>query len=87
MVERQYEELYSKLRMHPNDTGSSSFQVVALSEEIEKLTEHLKVNKKDFSSHRSLLKKVASRKTHLQYLKRKDAAQYELVRSTLGLKR
>ena len=81
------EEFYTKLRLHADDTGSSSVQVVGLSEEIEKLTLHLATNKKDFSSRRSLLKKVAARKTHLKYIKSKDEAQYKLVISTLGLKR
>ena len=86
MAERK-EELYNTLKLHPNDTGSSSVQIVGLSEEIEKLTVHLTKNKKDFSSRRSLLKKVAARKIHLKYLKRRDEEQYKLVTSTLGLKR
>lgn len=85
-VERK-EELYNNLRIHPTDTGSAGVQVVGLSLEIEKLTRHLIVNKKDFSSRRSLLKKVAERKSHLKYLKRRDEEQYKLVINTLGLKR
>jgi len=85
-VERK-EDIYNKLRFHPTDTGSSAVQVVGLSEEIEKLTVHLIKNKKDYSSRRSLLKKVAARKTHLKYLRRRDEEQYKLVISTLGLKR
>ena len=81
------EEFYNTLRMHSTDTGSSAVQVVGLSQEIEKLTAHLTKNKKDFSSRRSLLKKVAARKIHLKYLKRRDEEQYKLVLSTLGLKR
>lgn len=86
MAERK-EDLYKVLKLHPNDTGSSSVQVLGLSEEIEKLTVHLTKNKKDFSSRRSLLKKVSARKIHLKYIKRRDEEQYKLVISTLGLKR
>lgn len=87
MAVEKRQELYTALRLHPDDTGSSSVQIVALSQEIEKLTAHLAKNKKDYSCRRSLLKKVAARKIHLKYLKRRDAEQHKLVLNTLGLKR
>jgi small subunit ribosomal protein S15 len=80
-------EISENLKLHSNDTGSSSVQVAILSAEITQLTQHLNVNKKDYSSRRSLLKKVAARKIHLKYLKRRDEDKYRLVITTLGLKR
>ena len=76
-----------QLKKHENDTGSSSVQIAALSDEIKKLTMHLGVNKKDFACRRSLLAKVAKRKILLNYLRRTDEQMYKTVTDTLGLKK
>lgn len=76
-----------QLKKHENDTGSSSVQIAALSDEIKKLTTHLEVNKKDFACRRSLLAKVAKRKSLLNYLRRTDEQMYITVTDTLGLKK
>lgn len=75
------------LRKHDKDTGSSEVQIVDLSGDIERLTEHLNVHSKDTGCRRSLLKKVATRKKFLKYLKRTDVDAYKKVVDTLGLKR
>ena len=70
-----------------NDTGSASVQVALLTENIRRLTEHLKANHKDFSSRRGLLKMVSRRKHLLKYLERVDEKQYRDLIGRLGLKR
>jgi small subunit ribosomal protein S15 len=84
MVENMNQEKFKK---HEKDTGSSSVQIVALSNDINLLTLHMNVNKKDFACRRSLLAKVAKRRSLLAYLKRTDEGMYKEVTSTLGLKR
>lgn len=86
-IEKNFTQAHDDLRLHGTDTGSSAVQVVELTKEITKLTLHLQINKKDFSCHRSLIKKVAARKTHLKYLKKTDEQKYKAAISTLGLKR
>lgn len=49
-------------------SGSIEFQVLQLSDEIKKLTEHLKVFKKDHHSKYGLIKKVSRKKAFLKYL-------------------
>ena len=75
------------LRKHDKDTGSSSMQILGLTNDITHLTKHLEGHKKDFNCRRSLLKKVATRKKFLKYLKRTNVDAYKTVVSTLGLKR
>lgn len=87
MLEREISSKKAALQMHPTDTGSTGVQIAALCEEIDHLTQHINVNKKDFGCRRSLLKRVAKRKTFLRYLKKTDEAAYKKVISTLGLKR
>jgi len=69
-----------------NDTGSPEVQVALLSERINYLTDHLKVNKKDHSSRLGLLKLVGRRKRLLKYLKRKDYNRYQELIKSLGIR-
>ena len=69
------------------DTGSPEVQVAILSERIRNLTEHMKMHKKDFHSRRGLLMMVGQRRRLLDYLKRKEAARYERLVESLGLRR
>jgi small subunit ribosomal protein S15 len=58
-----------------------------LTERINELTGHLKVNKKDFQSQRGLLMMVGKRRRLLQYLNREDHARYKKLIEKLGLRR
>lgn len=73
--------------LHINDSGSSSVQIALLTEKINSLTEHLKVHKKDHSSRRGLLKMVGLRRRLLDYLARKDPAEYKELIKRLKLRK
>lgn len=80
------DKIIKKFRAHEGDTGSTQIQIAILTEEIKQLTEHLKSHKKDFSSRRGLLKKVAERRKLLIYLKREEPEGYEKLVKELKLK-
>ncbi len=80
-------EIIDAYKIHPTDTGSSEVQVALLSERITYLTEHFKTHSKDHHSRRGLLKLVAKRKKHLNYLKQSDKAHYADVIGRLGLRK
>jgi small subunit ribosomal protein S15 len=80
-------EIIDSFKIHPTDTGSSEVQVALLSERITYLTEHFKIHSKDHHSRRGLLKLVAQRKKHLNYLKQSDKARYADVIGRLGLRK
>lgn len=63
-------------KRHDKDTGSPQAQIGVLSEEIKFLQSHVATNPKDYDAKRSLLKKVAKRRTFLRYLKQKDLESY-----------
>lgn len=69
------------------DTGSAEVQVAIMSERIANLTEHFKTHKKDNHSRRGLLKMVSARRSLLDHLKKSDAARYQSLIETLGLRR
>ena len=87
MLDRKKKErIIAKYKTHESDTGSSPVQIAILTEEIKELTSHLKTHKKDFSSRRGLLRKVAERRRLLSYLRRENAQEYEALVKDLKLK-
>jgi small subunit ribosomal protein S15 len=81
------QELVKEYARKEDDTGSPEVQIAILSERIRNLTDHLATHPKDFHSRRGLLVMVGQRRSQLDYLKRKDAARYEVVIERLGLRR
>jgi small subunit ribosomal protein S15 len=75
------------LQAHKTDTGSAAVQVGIATERIKELTEHLKVNKKDFAARRGLLQLVGQRKRHLQYIASKNGQAYLDLIKKLGIRR
>ncbi len=75
------------LQKSKSDTGSAAVQVGIATERIKELTEHLKVNKKDFAARRGLLQLVGQRKRHLQYIASKNGQAYLDLIQKLGIRR
>lgn len=80
-------EIINAYGRNEQDTGSPEVQVALLTERINELTEHLKINKKDHHSRRGLLKMVGQRRNLLEYLKKKDIERYRALISKLGLRK
>ncbi|MBO7154677.1 MAG: 30S ribosomal protein S15 [Campylobacter sp.] len=79
-------QIVAKFARKSGDTGSSEVQIALLSTRIAELTEHLKINKKDFSSRLGLLKLVGRRKRLLKYLKATKYETYTKLIAELGLR-
>ena len=80
-------ELIAEFGKNEKDTGSTEVQIAILTEDINHLTEHLKVHKKDFHSRLGLLKKVGKRKRLLNYLAEKDIEGYRALIAKLGIRK
>lgn len=85
LTHKQKEKVTSPVKRHDKDTGSPEYQVAKFTEEIKRLTTHLKKNKKDFHSRRGLLKMVSKRKKLLSYLEKTNEKSYKTLVKTLGL--
>ena len=85
-TERKTEAVQSNQR-HPTDTGSAEVQVALLTEQINHLTQHLRVHRKDHHSRRGLLKMVGQRRRQLAYLNRLDVERYRAIVAKLGLRK
>lgn len=79
-------EIVKQYQQSEQDTGSPEVQVSLISGRIKYLTDHFKVNKKDFHSRRGLTHLVNKRRKLLKYLKRKDEARYQSLIQNLGLR-
>lgn len=80
-------KIVKDLQATKTDTGSASVQVGIFTERIRELTEHLKVNKKDFAARRGLLQLVGKRKRLLQYIAARDGQAYLDLIKKLGIRR
>jgi len=69
--------IMKEFALHEGDTGSPEVQIAILTEEITRLTEHLKDHKKDNHSRRGLLQKVGKRRRLIQYLQINEPERYD----------
>ena len=83
----QKSEIVAKFQQKEGDTGSPEVQIALLTERITGLQDHFKTHAKDHASRRGLLKMVASRRSLLDYLRRKNIERYRAVVAALSLRK
>ncbi len=81
------QELFEKYGKSNTDTGSSESQIALFSYRISHLTEHLKLNKKDYSTERALRMLVGKRRRLLDYLIKTDIERYRAIIKELGIRK
>src|SRR5687768_3643517 len=69
------------------ETGSAESQIALFTHRINHLTEHLKLNKKDFSTQQGLMKLVGKRKKLLNYLQSTNIDRYRAILADLDLRK
>ncbi len=80
-------ELFTEFAKSEINTGSTEGQIALFSFRINHLTQHLKSNRKDYSTQRALLKLVGKRRRLLDYLKKKDIEKYRSLLKALSLRK
>ncbi len=80
-------EIFEKHGKSATDTGSSEGQIALFTYRINHLTEHLKKNRHDFNTQRSLVKLVGKRRNLLNYLTKTDITRYRAIVKELGLRK
>ena len=80
-------EIVTKYGGDAKNSGNTEAQVALLTYRIECLSAHLRINKKDHSTRRSLLTMVAQRKSLLGYYAKKDIYKYRALIEKLGLRK
>ncbi|PIR99859.1 30S ribosomal protein S15 [Candidatus Collierbacteria bacterium CG10_big_fil_rev_8_21_14_0_10_43_36] len=78
-------DIIKKFATSPKDTGSPRVQIALLTSQIEELTRHLKVHKKDNHSRRGLLKIISKRRRLLNYLSKSNPKDYLEIAKSLKI--
>ena len=87
LLQERKQEIISEHQVHETDTGSVDVQIAMLTDRINSLSQHLRTNKKDYSSRRGLLKMIGQRKRLLAYLIKQDPERYRALIQKLGIRR
>ena len=87
VVKEKKLEVIDSFKIHNRDTGSTSVQIALLSQQINQLTEHFQVHRKDFHSRRGLLIMIGKRRRLLTHLKKSDPKKYEETIAKLNLRK
>ena len=87
LTKAEKQAIIKEYAIKEGDTGSVEVQVAILTECINRLTEHMKNNPKDFHSNRGLLMMVGKRRNFLEYLKRTDVNRYRNLITKLGIRK
>ena len=87
LAKAEKQAIIKEYAIKEGDTGSVEVQVAILTECINRLTEHMKKNPKDFHSNRGLLMMVGKRRNFLEYLKRTDVNRYRNLITKLGIRK
>lgn len=80
-------KLFKEFGKSEFDTGSTEAQIALFTRKIQHLTEHLKENKKDLFTERSLVRLVGKRRKLLDYLKNKDVERYRAIIKKLKIRK
>lgn len=87
LLKEEKEVIVKKFARKEGDTGSPEVQVAILTEEINRLTAHMKEHKHDYHSQRGLMRMVGKRRNLLKYLKNKDLDRYQTLITELKLRK
>ena len=87
LTTQEQEKIFKKFGNNTKDSGSVYSQVALFTTKITALTKHLKSNRKDYGTQRSLQLMVGKRRKLLDYLKGQDILKYRDLVKDLGLRR
>lgn len=87
ITKEKKEEIVGEFRKNDGDTGSPEVQIAILTTRINNLTEHMRANKKDFSTRRGLLGMVSRRRRLLDYLRKINPDRYLDIIERLNIRK
>ena len=87
LTKEEKQELFKKHGKSEKNTGSAEGQIALFTQRISHLSGHLKTNRKDYNTERSLVRLVGKRRNLLDYLMKKDILRYRAIVKELGLRK
>ena len=80
-------EIFAKFGKSAEDCGSPEAQIALFTYRIQHLTEHMKQQRKDLNTQRSLVRLVGKRRRLLDYLKENDIERYRAIIKELNIRK
>jgi small subunit ribosomal protein S15 len=87
LTTEEKKDIFKKFGGSENNTGSAEGQIALFTKRIAHLSDHLKSNRKDFNTERSLVNLVGKRKRLLTYLKNTEIDRYRAILKELDLRK
>ena len=87
LTKEKVSDIFNQFGGKATNTGSIEGQIALLTERINGISQHLQQNKKDFSTHRGLMKMVGQRKRLLNYLSKHNLQGYRQLIEKLGIRK
>ena len=87
LTKEKVSSIFTEFGSKAENTGSIEGQIALLTERINRISEHLQKNKKDFSTHRGLMQLVGQRKRLLNYLSKHNLQGYRSLIEKLGIRK
>jgi len=87
LTKEKVSTFFTEFGGNAKNSGSIEGQIALLTERINRISEHLQQNNKDFATHRGLMKLVGQRKRLLTYLSRQNLQGYRALIEKLGLRK
>jgi small subunit ribosomal protein S15 len=79
--------IFTQFAGSEQNTGSIEGQIALITERMAQIAAHLQLNKKDFSTHRGLMKMVGKRRRLLNYLQKHNLEGYRSLIEKLGIRK
>ena len=87
LTKEKVSSIFKDYGKKPVNTGSVEGQIALLTERINRISDHLQKNKKDFATHRGLMQLVGQRKRLLNYFSKQDLLGYRGLIEKLGIRK
>jgi small subunit ribosomal protein S15 len=87
LTKEKVSSVFAQYGGNAKNTGSIEGQIALLTERINRISEHLQKNKKDFSTHRGLMTMVGQRKRLLNFLSKHNLQGYRALIEKLGIRK
>ena len=86
LTKEKKEEIFAQ-HGEATNTGKAEGQIALFTYRISHLTEHLKKNRHDYNTERSLVLLVGKRRALLDYLKKTEINRYREIIKVLGIRK
>ncbi len=87
LTTNEKQEIIKKFATADGDTGSPEVQIALLTNQVQKLTDHLKTHHKDVHSRKGLLNMLSKRRRLFTFLDKVDKKRAEEVADKVGMKK